>query len=67
MKLIDVTEKIRKTMVKLQGLPESRKKIIMWSIVVILGVIMGYFWVKSFEKNFSEMKKIIESFVESTN
>lgn len=30
---------------KLQSLPESKKKIVLWTIVVILGLIMGFFWI----------------------
>ena len=33
-------------MERLQGLPESKKKIILWTVVVILAVFMGFFWVK---------------------
>lgn len=32
---------------KLQGLEEKQKKIILWAIVGILAVIMGFFWIKS--------------------
>jgi hypothetical protein len=31
---------------KLQSMPESRKKIVLWTIVGILAVVMGLFWVK---------------------
>ena len=41
-------EKIRNFLAKLQNLPEHKKKIILWTVVVILGVIMGFFWVKGF-------------------
>jgi len=33
--------------VKLQGLEEKQKKIIIWIIVGILATIMGFFWIKS--------------------
>jgi len=32
---------------KLQNLPTNQKMIILWSIVIIFGVMMGYFWIKS--------------------
>ncbi len=32
---------------KLRALPDKQKKIVLWTIVVILVLIMGYFWIKS--------------------
>ena len=37
--------KIRDFIIKLQNLPESKKKIVLWTIVIILGLIMGFFWI----------------------
>jgi len=34
-------------LLKLQNLPEQQKKIILWTIVGVLGLIMGYFWINS--------------------
>ena len=31
---------------KLQSLSEHQKKIVLWTIVVVLAVIMGFFWVR---------------------
>jgi len=31
---------------KLQNLPDKQKKIILWSIVAVLGLILGFFWFK---------------------
>ncbi len=41
---------------KLRALPESRKKIILWSIVGIIAVVLLFFWVKSTQKSFSELQ-----------
>jgi len=43
----DFKLKIKNFVDKLRDLSENKKKIILWSIVVVLGLIMGYFWVKS--------------------
>jgi len=43
----NLKQKIKDFIVKLQGLDEKQKKIIMWTIVGILGIIMGIFWIKS--------------------
>mgnify|MGYP001591091465 FL=1 len=42
---------------KLQNLPENKKKIILWTIVVILGLIMGYFWIKSAMNNLQKLSE----------
>ena len=50
---MDIFEKIRKTLEKLQSLSDIQKKMILWSVVAIFAAIMGYFWaigtVKSFK------------------
>jgi len=38
---------IKKSLNKLQNLSENKKKIILWSIVAILGIIMIFFWLKT--------------------
>ena len=54
-------EKNRAAIKKLQNLPENRKKIILWTVVVILGLIMGFFWVKGTIKSLSEIGKDMQS------
>ena len=39
--------KIKNYLEKLQGLTDKQKKIVLWTIVAILGIIMGYFWIRS--------------------
>lgn len=46
---------------KLQDLPDKQKKIILWTIVVILAVGMGYFWVIGAINNLSKIGKSISS------
>ncbi len=44
---VNLKLKVKDFVDKLRDLPENKKKIILWAIVVVLGFIMGYFWVKS--------------------
>jgi hypothetical protein len=46
---MDIAEKIRNFLAKLQNLPEDRKKTILWSIVAILAIIMGVWWFVGFK------------------
>jgi hypothetical protein len=39
--------KIENFLNELRALPEKKKIVILWSIVIILGLIMGFFWVKT--------------------
>jgi len=43
---MNIAEKNRIFLAKLRNLPEDRKKIILWTIVIVLGLTMGFFWVK---------------------
>jgi len=61
MKISDVGEKIRKYLQKLRALPENKKKIILWAVVVILGLPMGFFWVKNAIYNFSRIGEAVKS------
>lgn len=38
---------IRDFLTKLQNLPEKQKKIILWMIIVVLALAMGFFWLKT--------------------
>ncbi len=38
---------IKKYITKLQSLTDKQKKIILWAIVGVLAIIMGYFWIRS--------------------
>lgn len=53
---------IKEFISKLQSLPDSKKKIILWTIVVVLATVMGFFWLKATTYRLSklgeEVKKI---------
>ncbi len=53
---MDILEKIRKFIIKLQSFPENKKKIILWTIVVILAIIMGIFWIRGAINSLSKMR-----------
>jgi len=40
---------------KLRNLPENKKKIILWAVAVVLGLIMGFFWVKGAANSLSKL------------
>lgn len=54
---MQVAEKIRNFLTKLQGLPDVKKKIILWIIVVVLGLVMGFFWVKDAADRLSRLSQ----------
>jgi len=62
-----IAEKSRTFLVKLQNLPENKKIIILWTIVVILGAGMGYFWVNSAIKSFPKLGEAAGSVISSIN
>ncbi|OGZ85053.1 MAG: hypothetical protein A2599_00305 [Candidatus Staskawiczbacteria bacterium RIFOXYD1_FULL_39_28] len=41
---------------KLQNLSDTNKKIVLWTIVAILGLIMAYFWINSAINKISQFK-----------
>ncbi len=52
---MDIIGKIRNFFEKAQNWPDNKKKIVLWAIVAILAVIMGFFWVRSAINNFSKI------------
>ena len=61
MNLEKIAERNRAIILKLQNYPEKKKKIILWSIVAILAVIMGFFWVKEAVSNVSKIGESVKS------
>ena len=59
---MNLAEKNRKFLEKLRNLPENKKKIILWTIVAIAALTMGFFWVLEIKNSLSvadkEMQKI---------
>jgi cell division protein FtsL len=60
----DFKLKIKNYVTKLQSLSENKKKIILWATVVFLGLIMGYFWVKSVIYKLNNLENIDLEFPE---
>jgi len=48
-------EKNRIFIAKLQNLPDHKKRIILWTIVIIVAIIMGFFWVENAISGFSKL------------
>ena len=46
---------------KLRALPDKQKKIILWTIVVILGLVMTFFWFKISMERFEKMEESIKN------
>jgi phage protein U len=46
---------------KLRALPDKQKKIVLWTIVAVLGIIMGFFWINSVGKTFSKISESAKS------
>jgi len=53
--------KAKNFLTKLQNLPEHQKKIILWTIVAVLGVAMGYFWLTSTINSLSKIGESVKS------
>ena len=58
MNLEKISERNRIFLGKLRNLSEIKKKVILWTIVAVLGIIMGFFWVNGAINSF---QKIIKS------
>ncbi len=56
-----ISTKIRGFIVKLQNLSEAKKIIIIFVVVAISALIMGFFWIKSTENNISRMGESLKS------
>jgi hypothetical protein len=53
--------KLREFILKLQNLPEKKKIIILWMIVAVLGLGMGFFWVRGAINSFSKIGESVKS------
>lgn len=56
-----ILEKIRNFILKLQNLPDAKKKIILVTAVVLFAVIMGFFWIKSAAYDISRLGNSLKS------
>ena len=57
--------KIKENIRKLQGLPLSKKKIILWTIVAIIGLTWIYFWFQNAKEKIKQIDT--QGFVEQLN
>jgi hypothetical protein len=53
--------KIKNYIEWLQNLPENKKKIILWVVVAVLAVFMGFFWIKGTINNFSKIGRQMQN------
>jgi len=60
-------EKFRKFLEKLQNYPEQKKKIILWTVVVMVGLPMLFFWISGALNSFSKLSNSIQIPDISTN
>ena len=52
---------IRPHIEKLQGLSDIKKKIILWTVVAVLAIVMGFFWVKGTIRTFSQISQSVKN------
>ena len=57
----------KKILEKLRALSDFQKRIIMWSIVAVLAVILGYLWVQGLAKSVSEINQQISKSLSQTS
>lgn len=55
------TEINKKFLEKLRGFSDTKKKIILWTVVIILGLVMGFFWVKKASEGISKIGESAKS------
>ncbi|MCX6720222.1 MAG: hypothetical protein NTW11_00165 [Candidatus Staskawiczbacteria bacterium] len=58
---MNFADRNRKFLEKMRGLPEQKKKIVLWTIVAVLAVIMGIFWIRGAVTNFSKIGESVKS------
>lgn len=51
---------LRDFITKLQGLPDKQKKIILWTIVALLALAMGFLWFKISIARFAKIEESIK-------
>jgi len=59
MNLEKFADRNRKFIAKMQSWPESKKKIVLWTIVGVLAIIMIFFWINGVVKSFSKISQNI--------
>ncbi|MDO8659845.1 MAG: hypothetical protein Q7K54_04585 [Candidatus Parcubacteria bacterium] len=51
---------IKEFITKLQNLPENKKKIILWTIVIVLALGLGFLWFKITMTRFSKIENSVK-------
>jgi len=51
---------LKELITKLQNLPDDKKKIILWTIVVAVGLVMGFFWIKGAVNGLSKISGSVQ-------
>lgn len=51
---------IRDFIAKLRSLPNKQKKIILWTVVAILGLAMGVLWFKTATSRFTQIEQSVK-------
>jgi len=57
---VDIQSNLKNYITKLQALSDKRKKIVLWTVVIILGMIMIVFWARSAAKRIDDISKNIK-------
>jgi len=58
---MNLATKLKNFLEKLRNLPDNRKKIILWVIVIAVGLTMGFFWVNGAIKSLSKIPEATKS------
>jgi hypothetical protein len=56
-----IKEKIQNVLAKLQALPDTKKKIILFSIVGVCAIIIGYFEVQATRRDIEKIRTAVKS------
>jgi hypothetical protein len=56
-----IAEKNRIFLAKLQNLPENKKKIILWTIVIVAALAMGFFWFGEAKNNLAKISGAVQN------
>ena len=54
---MDIKRKSKDFLTKLQNMPEHKKKIVLWTIVAIFAIFLGYLWILATIANFQKLQK----------
>ena len=58
---MNFADRNRAFLAKMRALPEHQKKIVLWTVVIVLTVTMGYFWITGTVNKFSKIGESVKS------